>query len=108
MGGTSPLFKRFLTICGSGLSGFGSFALGSAWLLSFSPFFHVFTFSMSFMYLNLPIIRPWVRKLSGSSMMGLFSSVLIFHSKVRPSYNYVVYISIPTTDRLSTLVPSQS
>ena len=53
MGGTSPLFKRLLTItflCGSGLSGFGSFALGSAWLLSFSPFFHVFTFSMCFMY----------------------------------------------------------
>ena len=38
------IFKHFKFWCGSGLSGFGSFALGSAWLLSFSPFFHVFTF----------------------------------------------------------------
>ena len=40
------------------------------------------------MYRNLPIIRPWARKLSGSSKrgVGLFSSVLIFHSKVRPPY----------------------
>ena len=41
MGGTSPLFKRFKLFkfrCGSGLSGFGSFALGSAWLLSFFMF----------------------------------------------------------------------
>ena len=39
-------------------------------------------------YRNLPIIRPWARKLSGSSKrgVGLFSSVLIFHSKVRPPY----------------------
>ena len=42
----------------------------------------------AYMYRNLPIIRPWARKLSGSSKrgVGLFLSVLLFHSKVRPPY----------------------
>ena len=49
--------------------------------------------------LKVPIIdnTPWVRKLSGSSKrgVGLFSSVLIFHSKVRPPYMLYTYAHPP-------------
>ena len=57
VGGTSPLFKCFLTLVWLGAKWFRFLALDSAWLLSFSPFFriplycfHCFTFPMCFMY----------------------------------------------------------
>ena len=44
VGGTSPLFKRFLTICGSGLSGFGSFALVAVIFSLFPCFYFLYVF----------------------------------------------------------------
>ena len=43
------------------------------------------------MYRNLPKIRPWAMNFSGYSKrgVGLFSSVLVFHSKIGPPYKLV-------------------
>ena len=42
-------------------------------------------------YRNLPKIRPWAMNFSGYSKrgVGLFSSVLVFHSKIGPPYKLV-------------------